>query len=180
MMWSSTYCFEVTIHQILTELCPLKISVNFSYPANSYSLHPIKLRLCKYLHYDLWWREVHIIPRLQYTKYCRVMHLKNFCNFFFPSNSYSLHLIKLKLCKRCGAAHVVSRLYSAKYCMDSIFSKPLEGFSCYFSIHLNRMTYKTHISVMSDQDQGFTWRMGNFYCPYVLFMLMTKLLTTSC
>ena len=71
-MWSSAYCFEVIVHQILAELCPfenfswlffsgyfllqftsdqaesyapLKISVNFSFPAkSSYSLHPIKLK----------------------------------------------------------------------------------------------------------------------------------------
>ena len=45
-MWSSAYYFEVTVHQISAELCPLKISVDFSFPANSsYSLHPIKLKL---------------------------------------------------------------------------------------------------------------------------------------
>ena len=44
-MWSSAYCFEVTVHKILAELCPFeKISIDFSFPANSsYSLHPIKL-----------------------------------------------------------------------------------------------------------------------------------------
>ena len=42
MIWSSAYYFEVTVHQILTELCPFE--KNFLFPANSsYSLHPIKL-----------------------------------------------------------------------------------------------------------------------------------------
>ena len=27
--------------------------LNFLFPANSYNLHPIKLKLCKYLHYDV-------------------------------------------------------------------------------------------------------------------------------
>ena len=66
-MWSSTYCFEVTVHQMLAELCPIanfskflisgfssyslavmppKISVNFLFLANnSYSLHLIELKL---------------------------------------------------------------------------------------------------------------------------------------
>ena len=36
-MWSSAYLFKFTVHQILAELCPLKISVNFSFPADSSS-----------------------------------------------------------------------------------------------------------------------------------------------
>ena len=44
-MWSSTYYFEVTKYQILPELCPIKISINFAFLANSfYSLHPIMLK----------------------------------------------------------------------------------------------------------------------------------------
>ena len=31
----------------------MKISVNFSFPANFYSLHPLKLKLRKYLHDDV-------------------------------------------------------------------------------------------------------------------------------
>ena len=32
------FFFEFTVHQMLAEVCPLKISVNFSFPANySYS-----------------------------------------------------------------------------------------------------------------------------------------------
>ena len=54
MMWSREYCFEVTVHHILSKLCPIENSVNFSFPANSsYSLPRIKLKLCKYLHYDV-------------------------------------------------------------------------------------------------------------------------------
>ena len=54
MMWSSAYCFKVTVHQILAELTPLKISINFFFSAkSSYSLHPIKLKLHKYLHDDV-------------------------------------------------------------------------------------------------------------------------------
>ena len=43
-MWSSTYYFEVTKHQILPELCPIKNFRNFAFLANSYSLHPIMLK----------------------------------------------------------------------------------------------------------------------------------------
>ena len=53
-MWSSAYCFQVTVHQILAELCLLKISVNFSFPANSsYSLHSIKLKIDLSLDHDV-------------------------------------------------------------------------------------------------------------------------------
>ena len=39
---------------IFAELYPFENSVNFTFPANSsYSLHLIKLKLCKYLHYDV-------------------------------------------------------------------------------------------------------------------------------
>ena len=51
MKWSRAYYFEVTVHHILAELCPFENSVIFSFLANSYSLHPIKLKLCKYLHW---------------------------------------------------------------------------------------------------------------------------------
>ena len=53
-----------------------------------------------------------------------------------------------------------------KYWIHSISSKLLEDFfSCNLGIQLNRMIYRTHLSVRSDQDQGLTWRLGNFYCP---------------
>ena len=94
-MWSSTNCFTVTVHHILAELCPFENSVNFSFPANSsYSLHPIKLKLCKYLYYDveqciLFWG--YWTPNIT-----RVM--PHSINFPFPTNSsYSLHLIRLKI-----------------------------------------------------------------------------------
>ena len=47
------------MHQILAEYAPLKISVNFSFPANSsYSLHRIKLKLDLLLDHDV---EQHIL-----------------------------------------------------------------------------------------------------------------------
>ena len=92
-MWSSAHCFEVTVHQILAEL---KISVNFSFPANSfYSLHPIKLKLDLKLDHD-------VERRIIYQGYSPPI-LVELCpwnisvNFSFPAISYSLHLIKLKL-----------------------------------------------------------------------------------
>ena len=48
MKLSRAYYFEVTVHHILAELCPFENSVIFSFLANSYSLHPIELKLCKY------------------------------------------------------------------------------------------------------------------------------------
>ena len=46
MMWSSAYCFEVIVHQILAELCPFENFCKLFVPANSsYSLHTIKLKL---------------------------------------------------------------------------------------------------------------------------------------
>ena len=54
MMWSSAYYFKVTVHQILAELYPLKISINFSFLAKySYSLRPIKLKLHVQLDHDV-------------------------------------------------------------------------------------------------------------------------------
>ena len=44
-MWSSAYCFEVKVHEMLAELYPIKISVIFSFPAYSHGLHPMKLKL---------------------------------------------------------------------------------------------------------------------------------------
>ena len=44
-MWSSTYYFEVTEHQILPELCPIKNFHKLCVLANAfYSLHPIMLK----------------------------------------------------------------------------------------------------------------------------------------
>ena len=54
MMWSTSYRFKVTVQQILTELSPLKISINFSFLAkSSYSLHPVKLKLHVQLDHDV-------------------------------------------------------------------------------------------------------------------------------
>ena len=54
MMWSSAYYFKVTVHQILVELYPLKISIIFLFLAkSSYRLHPIKLKLHKLLQDDV-------------------------------------------------------------------------------------------------------------------------------
>ena len=54
MLWRSVYCLEVTVHNILTELRPLKIFVTISFPANSsYSLHPIDLKLDIYIDHDV-------------------------------------------------------------------------------------------------------------------------------
>ena len=41
------------MHQILENYAPLKISVNFSFLANYYSLHPIKLKLYLLLDHDV-------------------------------------------------------------------------------------------------------------------------------
>ena len=50
MVLSRAYSFEVTVHQILAELCPFENFVNVSFLAySSYSLHPNKLKL------DLLW-----------------------------------------------------------------------------------------------------------------------------
>ena len=45
MMWSSAYYFEATALQNINSYARLKIFVNISFPANSYSLHPIDLKL---------------------------------------------------------------------------------------------------------------------------------------
>ena len=44
MMWSSVYYFEVTVHQILPELCPIKNfhKLHFGLTPSS---HPIKLKI---------------------------------------------------------------------------------------------------------------------------------------
>ena len=92
-MWGSAYCFKITVHLILAELCPFENSVNFLFPAYSFcSLHPIKIL-------TLWCGAVHIISRLQYTKYYQsYAPLKISINFSFLANSfYSLHPIKLKI-----------------------------------------------------------------------------------
>ena len=53
MMWSSAYCFEVTVHQILAELYPFE-NFYFSFLAkSSYSLHPIKLKRHMQLDHDV-------------------------------------------------------------------------------------------------------------------------------
>ena len=70
--------------------------------------------------------------------------------------------------------HILFGLQFTKYCIHSISSKPPQGFSCNFAVHLNRMTYRTHLSVISDQDQGLTWSLGNFYCPFIQFILLTS------
>ena len=66
---------------MFAELTPLKISINFLFPAkSSYSLHPIKLKLHKYLHDDV---EQHILF-LGYSasKYLQFyVPLKVFVNF---------------------------------------------------------------------------------------------------
>ena len=58
MMWSSVYCFKVTVHQILADLCPFENFSRLSFPANSYSLHPMKLNLDLELDHDV---EQHIL-----------------------------------------------------------------------------------------------------------------------
>ena len=76
MMWSSAYCFKVTVHQILAELNPFE-NFYFLFPAkSSYSLHPNKPKLHKYLHDDV---EQHILF-LGYSapNICRFMPLWKF------------------------------------------------------------------------------------------------------
>ena len=54
MMWRSAFYFKVTVYQILAELYPLKISINFLFLAkSSYSFHPIQLKLHVQLDHDV-------------------------------------------------------------------------------------------------------------------------------
>ena len=40
MMWSSAYCFKVTVHQILAELCPFETFVNsFGFQLTSLTIY---------------------------------------------------------------------------------------------------------------------------------------------
>ena len=109
MIWSSAYYFEVTVHQILAELCPVENFHELFVMANSsYSLHPIKLKVELLLDHGL---EQHIF----FLGYCTPNISKDYAplkisvNFSFPDYfSYSLHPIKLK--------YVYSMMWSRAYC----------------------------------------------------------------
>ena len=57
MMWSSAYYFEVTVHQILAELCPFeiffKLFVFCKLFVSSNRLHPIQMKLDSLLDYGM-------------------------------------------------------------------------------------------------------------------------------
>ena len=96
MMWSSAYCFEVTVHHIIADLCPFENSINFLFPANSsYSLHPVKPKLCEYLHYDV--EQCILFPGYSTPNITSYAPLKISINFSFSANCYSLHPVKLKI-----------------------------------------------------------------------------------
>ena len=103
MMWSSAYCFKVTIHQILAELNPFENFCYFLFPAkSSYSLHPIKLKLHKQLHDDV---EQHILFRgYSAPNICRFMPLWSFCKLFA---AYCLEVI---VCQRLIWAYNIAML----------------------------------------------------------------------
>ena len=86
--------------KLILELCSFEISVNFFSLANSsYSLHSIKLKLDYLLDHGV---EQRILFRGYSTPNIKESYapLKIFVNFSFLTNfSYSLHPIKLKLCK---------------------------------------------------------------------------------
>ena len=86
MMWSSAYCFGIIIHHILS-YASLKISVNFSFPANSsHSLYPIKLKLYLYLDHDV---EQRILFRgYSPPNISRDVPLTISVNFSFPANPF--------------------------------------------------------------------------------------------
>ena len=104
---------------MIAELCPFENSVNFSFPANlAYNLHPIKLKLCKYLHYGV----EHCILFRGYStpNITRVMPLKNFHKIFiygelrlqFTSNQAENWFFVRPW---CGAVHIILRLQFTKY-----------------------------------------------------------------
>ena len=79
MMRSCSYYFEVTVHQILLELCPIKNFHKIFIFTNSYRLHPVRLKI--YLLFDHG-----VEKRILFQDYSTL-----------DNPSYSLHLIKLKL-----------------------------------------------------------------------------------
>ena len=76
MMWNSTYYLKVTVHQILTELCPFENFRKLFFPANSYSLHQIELKLNLYLDHDV---EQHIL--FQGHSPSNINRVMPLCNF---------------------------------------------------------------------------------------------------
>ena len=96
-MWSNAYCLEVTVHQILTELCLLKFFVNISFPGkSSCRLHLIKLKLDVLLDHDV--EQCRCNEVAVHQKKTELCPLNISVNFLFLSNSsYSLNQMVLKL-----------------------------------------------------------------------------------
>ena len=86
MMWSSAYYFKVTAQQILAEYAPLKISVSFSFPANSLQFTSNKAETSFIV--KPWCGAAHIVSGLLSTKSLQsYAPLKISINFLFPAKS---------------------------------------------------------------------------------------------
>ena len=82
-------------------------------------------------------------------------HKKTCGNIFFFTIQYA------ELTVQWCQTKATVKLQMIYFCIHSISSKQLEGFSCNFGVQLNRMIYRPRLSVITDQYQ-YNWRLGNF------------------
>ena len=117
-MWSSTYCLEVTVHQILADLCPFENSLNFSFPDNSIVYVQSKWNFVNT--YTMMWSSAYyfevtlhqILPEL-----CPIKNFHKLIYILFLANFYILHPVKVKVYLLLD--HICLRwTVSLKFCVE--------------------------------------------------------------
>ena len=95
---------------------------------------------------------IHIPMIFLYISWVSDRFLRNLWQTFLLSKQYAELTFQ-----RCQTKAAV-KVRMVNFCIHSVSFKPLKGFSCSFDVQLNRMIYRSHTSVMSDQDQGLGGR----------------------